>query len=102
MKCSVKLLKGKIQVSLNRKNIAIAEPELTEGDGLGSGFKAGREDASPERCKRIHHGAPSGQSRGGASKDMAIRGLEASHPRDGTQGVQEAGAAPRPGVRPGS
>lgn len=34
VKCSVKLLKGKLQVSLNLKGTVITEPELTAGGCL--------------------------------------------------------------------
>lgn len=44
MKCSVKLLKGKIRVSLNLKDIVITEPELAAGDVLWNLIKARREE----------------------------------------------------------
>lgn len=44
VKCSVKLLRGKIQVSLNLEDIVITEPELTAGDVLWDLIKARQEE----------------------------------------------------------
>ena len=44
MKCSVKLLKGKIPVSLNLKDIVSTEPELSAGDVLWDLIKAKQEE----------------------------------------------------------